>query len=104
MGQSVRERVPEFAVLRALGFNELTVIALVLAESLLVCIVAASIGIYLARALFGAATATLGPVEMPAAVLISGFGAALLLALASGIPPALRAKKLNVVEALARRR
>src|ERR1700733_1653679 len=43
MMQSVRERIPELAVLRTLGFSGGAVCALVLAESLLLCLIAAII-------------------------------------------------------------
>ena len=38
MAQSVRERTPEFAVLKTLGFSDLTVLGFVLAESLLLAL------------------------------------------------------------------
>ena len=45
MMQSVRERIPEFAVLKTLGFSNGGVLALVLAESLLLCLIAAAVGL-----------------------------------------------------------
>src|SRR5450631_652273 len=51
MMQSVRERVPELAVLKTLGFSDGKVLGLVIAESLLLCVVAALIGLALS---FGA--------------------------------------------------
>ncbi len=45
MMQSVRERIPEFGVLKTLGFSDMGVLALVFAESLLLCLIAAAIGL-----------------------------------------------------------
>ncbi len=41
MMQSVRERTSEFAVLKTLGFSDIGVLAIVLAESLLLCAIGA---------------------------------------------------------------
>ena len=52
MMQSVRERIPELAVLKAIGFSDGKVTALVLVESVLLCMVAASLGLAAAAAVF----------------------------------------------------
>jgi putative ABC transport system permease protein len=102
--QSVRERIPELAVLKTLGFSDGKVTALVLAESILLCVFAALIGLGLAALAFPAFGALgIGDVKLPAIVLITGTIAAVLLALVSGLPPAWRAKRLAVVDALAGR-
>jgi putative ABC transport system permease protein len=104
MMQSVRERIPELAVLKTLGFSDGKVTALVLAESILLCVFAALIGLGLAALAFPAFGALgIGDVKLPAIVLITGTIAAVLLALVSGLPPAWRAKRLAVVDALAGR-
>jgi putative ABC transport system permease protein len=43
-------------------------------------------------------------VELSAAALLPGFGVAVLLALIVGIPPAARAVRLNIIDALAAQR
>jgi putative ABC transport system permease protein len=104
MMQSVRERIPELAVLKTVGFSDGKVTALVLAESILLCVFAALIGLGLAAMIFPAAGSLgLGKVVLPGIVLVSGTLAALALALVSGLPPAIRAKRLAVVDALAGR-
>lgn len=103
MMQSVRERIPEFAVLKTLGFSNGGVLALVLAESLLLCLIAAAVGLAFAALIFPMAKGVIGVVSLPAIVIFAGFGIAVLLALASGLPPALRAGRLNIVDALAGR-
>jgi putative ABC transport system permease protein len=104
MMQSVRERIPELAVLKTVGFTDGMVTALVLAESILLCVFAALIGLGLAALAFPAfGNIGIGKVSLPAVVLLSGTAAAVLLALVSGLPPAWRAKRLAVVDALAGR-
>ncbi len=103
MMQSVRERIPEFAVLKTLGFSDSGVLALVLSESLLLCLAAAAIGLAAASAIFPMLKDVVGVVKLPAVVLLIGFVIAVLLALISGLPPAWRAKRLNIVDALAGR-
>jgi putative ABC transport system permease protein len=104
MMQSVRERIPELAVLKTVGFTDGAVTTLVIAESVLLCLFAAAIGLALASMLFPAVGMFIGgKVALPAGVFVAGAGAAVLLALASGLPPAWRANRLTVVDALAAR-
>lgn len=102
--QSVRERIPELAVLKAIGFADGSVTLLVLTEAALLCSAAALIGLLAAAALFPA-TAALGiaGTTLPAKVYAIGLLIAVGLALMSGLPPAWRAHRLQVVEALAGR-
>jgi putative ABC transport system permease protein len=100
----VRERIPELAVLKTLGFTDGAVTTLVLAESALLCVIAALAGLGFAAMIFPVAgTIVGGTVLLPASVFLGGVGAALLLALLSGLPPAWRANRLTVVDALAGR-
>jgi putative ABC transport system permease protein len=104
MMQSVRERIPELAVLKTLGFGDGKVLALVIAESLLLCMIAALIGLGLSYAVLPIIERGLQGVHLPPKALIPGLGAAVLLALIVGLPPALRAMRLNIVDALADKR
>ena len=104
MMQSVRERIPELAVLKTLGFGDGKVLALVLAEALLLCLIAAVVGLALSYAALPVIKKGLQGVELSPIALIPGIGAAVLLALIVGLPPALRAMRLNIVEALAKKR
>ena len=103
MMQSVRERIPELAVLKTLGFTDRGVLTLVLAESLLLCLFAAAIGLALAALIFPMMKDFLGEPTLPARVLVLGAVIATVLAFVTGLPPALRAKRLNIVDALAGR-
>jgi putative ABC transport system permease protein len=104
MMQSVRERVPELAILKTLGFSDGLVLELVLAESLLLCVIAAIIGLLMSFAALPIIKQGLQGVELSPRALIPGIGAAVLLALIVGLPPALRAMRLNIVDALADKR
>ena len=100
MMQSVRERVPELAVLKTLGFSDTAMLTLVLCESLLLCLLAAALGLIAAWALFPMLKDTLGVVKLPTPVIVEGVVVAALLAFVTGIFPAWRAKRLDIVEAL----
>ncbi|HEX3847579.1 MAG TPA: ABC transporter permease, partial [Steroidobacteraceae bacterium] len=101
MMQSVRERIPELAVLKTLGFSDGQLLELVLAESLLLCAIAAIIGLALSFGLLPAIRLALPGVQLATRALAPGLLVALLLALIVGLPPALRAMRLNIVDALA---
>jgi putative ABC transport system permease protein len=107
MMQSVRERIPELAVLKTLGFPDRTVCVLVLMESLLLCVFAAVVGLLLSNVavkIVGAFSGGIfGSGALPLTVVIDGFAIAILLAIISGLAPALRAQRLNIVDALAGR-
>jgi putative ABC transport system permease protein len=104
MMQSVRERTPELAILKTVGFSDGTVTALVLIESVVLCLIAASVGLATAAALFPLIAALgFGGASLPLKVAAWGLGIAILLALASGLPPAWRAQRLVIVDALAGR-
>jgi putative ABC transport system permease protein len=105
MMQSVRERIPELAVLKTLGFSDGMVLGLVIAESLLLCLLAAVIGLGLSYAVLPIVSQGLQQgVDLAPTSLIPGIAVAVLLALIVGLPPALRAMRLNIVDALADKR
>jgi len=106
MMQSVRERIPEFAVLKTLGFSDTRIMFLVFAESVLLCTIAAFIGLFIAKGLIPNIKDSIeqaGIVDMPWDALLTGFALALLVAFSSALIPAFRAKSLNIVDALAGR-
>lgn len=105
MMQSVRQRIPEFAVMKTMGYTDTVVFALVLIESLLLCIGGAAAGLLAAKALFPvfAAAIELRGIDMPLLVVVAGLLIAVLAALLSATLPAWRARQLSVVDALAHR-
>jgi putative ABC transport system permease protein len=103
MMQSVRERVPELAVLKTLGFSDALVMALILVEAVVFCVFSAAIGLALASLILPQARTLIGITAMPGIVLAAGVGFAVALALIGGSVPAWRGLKLQVAEALADR-
>ena len=106
MGQSVRERTNELAVMKTLGFSSFAVTAMVIGEALLLTLLGAGIGLVLA---FFAATGLakmmsqfFPMIGMPADTFALGIGIAVLLgAIASALPSA-QAWQLKIVDALRR--
>lgn len=105
MMQSVRERIPELAVLKTYGFGDGLLMTLVFAEALLLCLFSAAIGIGVAATFFPSIMSALnvGTLPLPASVFALGLGFAAVLAFVSALPPALRARRLKIVDALAGR-
>ena len=106
MAQSIRERIPELAVLKTIGFSNPTVLGLVLSESILLLtlgglggLLAARVGLPMIRAASGGQL----DVVMRAETWLLGVGLMLLIGVAVGLPPALRAMRLRIVDALAGR-
>lgn len=103
MMQSIRERVPEFAVLKTLGFSDAKVLALVFGESLLLCISAALIGLAGATAMFPAMRGVVGVATLPPSVIALGIAFAVGLAIVIGLWPAAKVRRLSIVDSLAGR-
>jgi putative ABC transport system permease protein len=101
--QTIRERTPELAVLKILGFSNRALFILIIVEVFLVCIVAALLGLALALAVFPLAAMFAPGLSMPLSVLGVGALGACLVALVSGAVPAMRAARLPIVSALAER-
>ena len=103
MMQSIRERVPELAVLKTLGYSDKLVMALILAEAVIFCVFSAGVGLGLASVILPAAKTFIGIASMPKIVIFSGIGFAVALALIGGSVPAWRGMRLQVADALAGR-
>ncbi len=104
--QNVRERTPELAVLKTVGFTDGAVVTLLVAEATALCLVSAALGLGLAGVLCwvaGRFNFISGTLDIPASVLAAGAALAVLLALLSALLPAWRGMRLQVVEALAGR-
>lgn len=105
MAQSLRERIPELAILKTLGFSDGRVTALVLAEAVLMLLIGAVIGLAAAAAVLPVVNGSTGgrfpPLFVSGTIWVVGLLLAVALALAVGLPPALRARRLRIVEALA---
>jgi len=103
MAIAVRERTNELAVLKAVGFPDGFVMALVLAESLLIAAVGGGLGLLLARGLVARdITHGLLVMYLPGGALLAGAGVAVATGLVAALLPAVSAMRLNVVDALRR--
>ncbi|GHE39059.1 ABC transporter permease [Vulcaniibacterium thermophilum] len=107
MAQAVRERIPELAVLKTIGFSNRSVLWLVLAESTLLIVIGGAIGLGIASVLIaGVAASTNGMIQLdtvPPETWAMGVALMLGIGLIVGLLPALRAMRLNIVAALAGR-
>ena len=107
MAQAVRERIPELAVLKTLGFSDLSVLLLVFAEAVLLIMLGGVLGLALAGGLMPVVSAASGgSIQLPPVGLstwLTGLGLMALIGLLVGALPALRAMRLNIVDALAGR-
>jgi len=105
MSQAVRERIPELAVLKTIGFSNRSVLWLVLGESLLLAVSGGCVGMLLAMAGAGALSAAFrgGAFAVGAQSWLTGLMIMLVLGVAVGLPPAWRAMRLRIVDALIER-
>ena len=104
MSQSVRERTGELGVLKAIGFTNAQVLALVLLESCLLALLGGTLGLGLAwlATSRGDPTGMLPLFYFPHRDLILGLGFSLALGVVTGVFPALQAMRLRVADALRR--
>lgn len=107
MAQAVRDRIPELAVLKTIGFSNRSVLLLVLAESVLLIVLGGMLGLGIAALLIpiiGAASGgmiSLGAI--PKETWLLGVALMVLIGAVVGALPAIRAMRLNIVDALAGR-
>jgi putative ABC transport system permease protein len=107
MSQSVRERTNELAVLKTLGFGNGLVLFLVIAESSLLALTGAGLGLLFS---WGVLTPLVGkllkqflPVfYIPGWGIALGLGIALVLGILTGLVPGIQAMRLRIVDALRR--
>jgi putative ABC transport system permease protein len=107
MAQAVRERIPELATLKTLGFTDGTVLMLVMVESVLLVVIGGLVGLGLASAIMPGVSAASGGVialpTVPAQTWLIGLGLMIGIGIIVGVLPALRAQRLKIVDALAGR-
>ena len=103
MAQAVRERIPELAILKTLGFSDRAVLGLVMAEALLLIVLGGLLGLALAAVAISAVQAILAGIGVQGvslSVVLMGMAIMVALGLCVGLPPAIRAMRLRVVDAL----
>ena len=104
MAMSARERLGEYATLKALGFGPGFLTAMILGESLLLSLFGAALGIVILfpfAAFLGSVMGTMFPVfEVTRLTVIQQILAALAIGLVAAVAPTLRAARINIVEGL----
>ena len=106
MTQALRERIPELAVIKTLGFTDNTVTVLVLGEAVLLCLIGGGIGVGIAFLLGPGMSQALegvfGTFEVTPAICAFAMALSVAIGLIIGLMPALTARRLTIVEALRR--
>ena len=106
MAIAVRERTPELAVLKAIGFSDRSVLVFVLGESLAISLVGGLAGLFLAvlavPVLSKALSGMLPRLFLSPTLLAFGLGTALTVGIVSGALPGIAAMRMRVVNALRR--
>lgn len=104
MMQAVRERTSELAVLKTIGFSSRSVLMMVLAESVLLLLLGGIIGLALVSAIvpgIGAKSGGMVPLHAVAGqTWATGIALMVVIGIVVGLLPALRAMRLNIVDAL----
>jgi len=104
MMQTFRERIPELAVLKTVGFTDVAVSLLIMSESILLCALGGALGIGLAILVSDAigpqVEAFFGTFRLSTATIGTGMAIAVLLGIVVGLFPALSANRLQIVDAL----
>jgi putative ABC transport system permease protein len=107
MAQAVRERIPEMATLKAIGFAPGTVFGLVMGESVLLLLLGSALGLAVAAAAIYEARSRVGYAvfmsPMVRAIWLRGLALAVIVGLVVGVLPALRGMRLRIVDALSGR-
>ncbi|HQR49962.1 MAG TPA: ABC transporter permease, partial [Steroidobacteraceae bacterium] len=106
MAQSVRERTNEIGVLKTLGFTNRGVLAMVLAESVLITLVGGALGLaaawWMGVQFEPVFRQYLPGFSLDAGAVMAGFAWMVGLGLAAGAVPSAQAMQLQIVEALRR--
>lgn len=106
MAISVRERISELGVLKAIGFTDRSVLFLVLSESLAIAFVGGVLGLLLAMAAIPWVSAKIAgllpPLFLSKPLLALGLVFALIVGVVSGLLPGIGAMRMRVVNALRR--
>ncbi len=106
MSQSVRERIPELAVLKTVGFRDVSVLGIVLSESILIIMMGGLLGLGIGWVLVQGAAREMGAslpgVYLSPEAMLFAVGIMIGAGILAGLFPALKAMRLSIVDALAR--
>lgn len=106
IAQSFRERIPEFAIMKTIGFSDVSIMLMVLMESLLVSLSGGLVGLMVAKLLVTAAAdafaATLPGLYLSVDVMVMAVLLMMVFGVLTGIIPAVQGLRLNIINALRR--
>jgi putative ABC transport system permease protein len=107
MAQAVRERIPELAILKTIGFTSSSVLGLLLAEAVLLLLLGGIVGVLVAGVVANGLQLSMGitlpPIVSSVAVWLRALGLMIVIGIIVGAMPAYRGLRLRVVDALAGR-
>ncbi len=107
MAQAFRERIPELAVLKTLGFSDARVALLVLGEAVLLCVVGGALGLGIMALLANGVAQAIKDIVPEFELIWQTVAAGLLIAAVMGVlvgaVPATTARRLRIVDALRER-
>jgi putative ABC transport system permease protein len=104
MRQSIQERIPEFGVLKAMGYSSAQCFALALAEALAIYLLAALVGLAVASLLAPLGREVATSIRVSGDVVVRALALAVALAFLSVALPSWRVYRISVIAALAARR
>lgn len=106
MSQSLRERIPELAVLKTLGFTDVSVMWLILGEAVLLCVlgglIGGGLGLLLGPIISAVIQQLFGSFAVTPGIFMNALGLSLLVGLLIGLIPAMSAQRLAIIDALRR--
>ena len=104
MAMTARERLPEYATLKALGFRPITVAAMIMGEALMLALIGAGIGMLLTtpvvRGFHAATVAMFAKMPLVPQTFWLQAACALAVGIVAGIVPAIRAARVKIVDGL----
>jgi putative ABC transport system permease protein len=106
MAQTVRERIPELAVLKTIGFSDSSMLFWVLGESVSLALAGGIVALLLDYGIVNVLAANVGAylpgLTLTPTIVFQGLGFALLFGVLAGLFPALQAMRLSIAGALKR--
>jgi ABC-type antimicrobial peptide transport system permease subunit len=98
---SISERMKEIGIRKSIGATELDVFSLFLSESIILAVIAASIGTLLSKVVIMVVSSALNQhFELPWQGIALGFGFSILIGILSGAYPAFKASRINPITAI----
>jgi putative ABC transport system permease protein len=104
MAMTARERVPEYATLKVLGFGDAYIVALIGGESLAIALIGGTLGIALTFPIADGFARAVGPIfpafHISQTTMLTQFAAAVLVGTVAAILPAWRSARIRIVDGL----